>query len=73
MDEEDDDRRDVQVGTEENEEVGGAVVPVTETTAESGGRETPTGANTHCFDRDYCATRVCRVSCLTVRARAVRA
>ena len=31
------DQRNVQKGTEENEEVGGAVVPVTETTAESGG------------------------------------
>ena len=36
-DEEKKDRRKVQVGKEENEEVGGAVVPVTETTAESGG------------------------------------
>ena len=36
-DEEKEDRRKVQVGKEDNEEVGGAVVPVTETTAESGG------------------------------------
>ena len=36
-DEEKKDGRKVQVGKEDNEEVGGAVVPVTETTAESGG------------------------------------